>query len=305
MKKTLYFLLIAFLVISITNCGSRKSIENANFESISASRASAYTETAFDEVAAPVAKGIAVGNVAPKIIKTANVSIEVFDYLNARLKVDSILAKHKGYITNEAFQETNTLKSNNITIRVPAQDFDPLLNDFASIAKKVDYQNIYTQDVTEEYIDVKTRLKNKLEVEKTYRNHLRNAKDIEDILKIENKLAEIRSEIESAQGRLKYIDHQVNLSTVSLYLYQKLEYKYIPEELPGFWQRVKEGIGWGWKGFLWFLILLVKLWPLWLLVIIVYFSLIKVRSYLKNRKKREKKAKKLQKKAKQPEENVV
>lgn len=301
MEKRLYFLLIAFLVISITNCGSRKSVENANFESISASRASAYTETAFDEVAAPVAKEVAVGDVAPKIIKTANVSIEVFDYLNARLKVDSILAKYKGYITNEAFQETNTLKSNNITIRVPAQDFDPLLNDFASIAKKVDYQNIYTQDVTEEYIDVKSRLKNKLEVEKTYRNHLRNAKDIEDILKIENKLAEIRSEIESTQGRLKYINHQVNLSTVSLYLYQKLEYKYIPEELPGFWQRVKEGIGWGWKGFLWFLILLVKLWPLWLLGIIAYFSLIKVRSYLKNRKKREKKAKKLQKKAKLPD----
>jgi hypothetical protein len=306
MEKRLSFLLIAFLVISITGCGSRKSAENANFESISANRGGAYTETVANDVAEPqVAKEVTATDIAPKVIKTANVSIEVFDYLKSRQKVDSIVAKHKGYITNEAFQETDTQKSNSITIRVPAQNFDQLLSDFAAIAKKVDYQNIYTQDVTEEYIDVKTRLINKLEVEKTYRKHLREAKNIEDILKIENKLAEIRSEIESAEGRLKYIDHQVNLSTVSLYLYQKLEYKYIPEELPGFWQRVKEGIHWGWKGFLWFLILLVKLWPLWLLGIAAYFFYIKIKGYLKNRKKKEKKAKKLQKKTKLPNEPIL
>lgn len=305
MEKRVSFLLLVMLVMSVIGCGTKKSNEFANLESISSNRGEAFTETVVDDIAAPVAKSVAAVDIEPKVIKTANVSIEVADYLKSRQKVDSIVAKHKGFVTNEAFQETDTQKSNSITIRVPAQNFDHLLSDIATIAKRVDYQNIYTQDVTEEYIDVKTRLENKQEVEKTYRKHLREAKNIEDILKIENKLAEIRSEIESAQGRLKYIDNQVNLSTLSLYLYQKLEYKYIPEQLPGFWQRVKEGFHWGWKGFLWFLILLVKLWPLWLVGAIAYFTVILIEKQIKSRKKKEKKAKKLQKKAKQTDETVM
>jgi len=244
-----------------------------------------------------------VPGIDPKVIKSANVSIEVSDYLNSRQKVDSIVQKYKGYITNEAFQETETQKSNSITIRVPAKSLNLLLSDIAAIAKRVDYQNIYTQDVTDEYIDVSTRLKNKLQVEKTYRRHLREATNIEDILRIENKLAEIRTEIESAQGRLKYINNQVSLSTVSLYLYQKLEYKYIPEKLPGFWQRVKEGFYWGWRGLLWFAVLLVKLWPLWLVSAIGYFLYKGIKSWLKNRKKKNKKNKKLQKKTKDQSES--
>lgn len=239
---------------------------------------------------------VTTSNIEPKVIKTANVSIEVSDYLKSRQRVDSIVEKHKGYITNENFQETESIRSNNITIRIPYQNFNALLTDVAKIAKKVDYQNIFTQDVTEEYIDVKTRLDNKLELERTYRKHLREAKNIEDILKIENKLAEIRSEIESAQGRLKYIENQVNLSMVSLYIYQKLEYRYIPEELPGFWQRLKEGVHSGWKGFLWFIILIFKLWPLWLSGTVGYLAYKKTRGYLKSRKKREKKEKKRKKK---------
>lgn len=235
-------------------------------------------------------------NVEPKVIKTANVSIEVSDYLISRQRVDSIIQKHRGYITNESYQETESIRSNNITIRIPYQNFNALLTDLAKIAKKVDYQNLFTQDVTEEYIDVKTRLDNKLELERTYRKHLREAKNIEDILKIENELAEIRSEIESAQGRLKYIDNQVNLSTVSLYIYQKLEYRYIPEALPSFWQRLQEGVHSGWKGFLWFIILIFKLWPLWLISAVGYLVYKKTRGYLKSRKKKEKKEKKLKKK---------
>lgn len=239
---------------------------------------------------------LATPNIEQKVIKTANVSIEVSNYLKSRQRVDSIVQKHKGYITNESFQETESIRSNNITIRIPYQNFNALLSDMAAIAKKVDYQNIFTQDVTEEYIDVKTRLDNKLELERTYRKHLREAKNIEDILKIENKLAEIRSEIESAQGRLKYIDNQVNLSTVSLYIYQKLEYRYIPEALPSFWQRLKEGVHSGWKGFLWFIILIFKLWPLWLISAVGFLVYKKTKGYLKSRKKREKKEKKLKKK---------
>lgn len=305
MKKGLLLFLSAILIVTVTGCGTQKSKENTLAESISASRNAVYSETVTNDPAAPAPKEQPSEAMEPKVIKTANISIEVVDYLKSRQKVDSIVAKNLGYITNESYQESDALKSNSITIRVPANNLSLLLSDIAAIAKRVEYQNVFTQDVTEEYIDTKTRLENKLAVEKTYRKHLNEAKNIDDILKIENKLAEIRSEIESAQGRLKYIDHQVNLSTVSLYFYQRLEYKYIPEELPGFWQRVKEGFHWGWKSLIWFLILIVKLWPLWFIGIASYLTVTKVKTYLKRHKKKEKKAKKQNKKNRQPEETPM
>jgi len=234
--------------------------------------------------------------VTPKIIKTANVSMEVVDYAKSKKQIDSIIVASKAYITSEGFQQSDLQLGNNMEIKVPATGFNSLLKSLTTVAKRIDYQNIYTQDVTEEYIDVKTRMENKRKVEKTYIDLLRKTKSIEDVLKIENKLGEIRAEIESAEGRMKYIDHQVNLSTISLYFYQKVEFKYTPEELPSFWQKVKEALHAGWKGIVWVLIFFMKIWPVWIITAIVYLIWWKTmgqKSKKSDKKKKKDKKKKL------------
>lgn len=235
--------------------------------------------------------------ITPKIIKTANVSMEVVDYIKSKKQIDSIIIAAKAYITSEGFQQSDIQLGNNMEIKVPASGFDGLLKSLTLVAKRVDYQNVYTQDVTEEYIDVKTRLENKRKVEKTYLDLLRKTTSIEDILKIENKLGEIRAEIESAQGRMKYIDHQVSLSTISLFFYQKLEFKYTPEEMPSFWQKVKEALHAGWKGIVWVLIFFMKIWPVWVITAVVYLVWWKTTNR-KSQKTDKKKKKDKKKKAK-------
>ncbi len=290
-------------MVILTGCNSKKNSYKAE--------GSASMDVTADYVAAPVAtrqtyqadkSGIRneTSEVAPKIIKTANVSMEVVDYAKSKKQIDSIIVAAKAYITSEGFQQSDVQLGNNMEIKVPATGFNNLLKSLTAVAKRVDYQNIYTQDVTEEYIDVKTRMENKLKVEKTYIDLLRRTNNIEDILKIENKLGEIRAEIESAQGRMKYIDHQVSLSTISLYFYQKVEFKYTPEELPSFWQKVKEALHAGWKGIVWVLIFFMKIWPVWVITAVVYIVWWKTigRSSKKTDKKR-KKDKKGKKRTKQ------
>lgn len=303
MKKPI--LLASIMLIAVlTGCNSKKNQYKAE-------ESTQMMDITADYAAAPVAgksfsesksaQGMESQEITPKIIKTANISMEVMDYAKAKKLIDSIIIRNKAYVVSEGFQQSDVQVGNNMEIKVPATGFDGLLKSLSSVAKRVDYQNIYTQDVTEEYIDVKTRMENKRKVEKTYLDLLRKTSNIEDILKIENKLGEIRAEIESAEGRMKYIDHQVNLSTVSLYFYQKLEFKYTPEELPSFWQKVKEALHAGWKGIVWVLIFFMKIWPVWVITAIVY--LVWWKTMGQRPKKSEKKKKKKDKKKNQKDEN--
>ncbi|RPH33235.1 MAG: DUF4349 domain-containing protein [Bacteroidales bacterium] len=213
----------------------------------------------------PPPQSVANTNIDRKIIKTAFLNIEVLNLSVSRKLIDSALKEYSAYIVSENLQNTETQISSSINIKVPAIQFDILLAKLSRIAKKIDYQNIETQDVTEEYIDVESRLSNSRKVEQTYLKLLKRANTIEDMLKIEQKLGEIRTEIESTQGRLKYLTHQVSYSTINLSVYETLEYKYIAEKLPSFFQQLKKSISAGWRGVVTFFLFLIKLWPLWLI----------------------------------------
>ncbi len=228
-----------------------------------------------------------------KIIKTAYLNIEVLNLSASRKLIDSALKESSAYIVSENLQNTENLISSSINIKVPAIQFDKLLAKLSKIAKKVDYQNIETQDVTEEYIDVETRLNNNRKVEQTYIKLLKKANTIEDMLKIEQKLGEIRTDIESTQGRLKYLSHQVNYSTINLSVYETLEYKYVAEKLPSFFQQLKKSIGAGWRGVVTFFLFLVRLWPLWLIGAAGWFGWKFFVNYRKQRRKELKRKKKM------------
>lgn len=237
-------------------------------------------------------------SVDKKIIKTAYINIEVVNIVASRKLIDTTIKTFNGNIVSENMQNTESQLSSNINIKVPALQFDKMLAKLATLAKKVDYQNIETQDVTAEYIDVETRLSNGKKVEQTYIKLLQRANTIEDILKIEQKLGEIRTEIESTQGRLKYINNQVSYSTINLSIYQKLEYKFIAEQLPSFWERLKGSIISGWRGIVTFILFLINLWPLWILAALGWYAWKRIRESKTWKKKKEKKERKQEKRQK-------
>jgi hypothetical protein len=149
---------------------------------------------------------------------------------------------------------------------------------------KIISKSVNADDVTEQYYDVKIRLENERQVEKRYLELLGQARSIKDILDIEERLGKVRQEIESKEGRLRFLDDRVNHSTLNIWLYQKKDRKYEPEDRDGFGQRLKKSLHKGWQGFVDFILFFLKIWPLWIVGLLLWRFVI----YL-NRRSRKKK----------------
>ena len=200
------------------------------------------------------------------LIKRVYLGIEVESYADSRTKIDSLVKVYDGWISTENFNNNDYQISNHISVRIASSSLDTLVDKLKKVAKKVDYQRRESSDVTEEYIDIESRLKNLRKVENTFVRLLRKTDSIEDILKIESKLAEVRGNIESIEGRLKYLKNRVQFSTVEIHVYQKIDFKYVPEASERFGERLKKSLHNGWKGFVSFLLFVIAIWPLYIIV---------------------------------------
>lgn len=222
-----------------------------------------------------------------KIIKDAEIGIEVSDYKIVKNKVDSIVRSLNGYISNDNLYNNDESINCNMVIRMPEKNFEKFLTFLEKGGDRVKYKNISARDITEEFIDIEARLKNKLAVEKRYAQLLAKALSVKDILEIEEKLRIIREEIESTQGRLNYLSSQVSYSTINLMLEQKLEYKYQPSKGKNFFQLLIRSLDKGWNVFLQFLLFVFKLWPFIILIIaiiIAYYKFWKPKKDKKHKK---------------------
>jgi len=210
-----------------------------------------------------------------KIIQNANCKMKVNSIEQATFLAKKIATQHGGYISEEQFTNTNFEKENQFTIRIPQDRFELVLDSMCSYAEFVDYKNISAVDVTEEYVDITSRLKTKLEIKERYTKILRNrAKTVEDILMAEDKLRQLQEEIESAQGRLNHLGNKLVYSTIIFNIYEKVVPAATPEPYePSYLDKAADGFSLGW--------ILVKnvtlfffyIWPLLVLGIMVYVFL--------------------------------
>ncbi len=200
----------------------------------------------------------------PKIIKTATLRFQVKDFQTSRSAIDEIIKRYEGYITSENQHNADDQVQSTIIIRVPAANLDQLLDSLQGQAVYLDYKNIEASDVTVEFVDTEARLKTKREVEQRYLTILKQATTVKDILEVESHLGKIREEIEATEGRLRYLNDQVDYSTVSLTIYQPIHR--LPRSESGFWSKLGKSLVNGWNGLLSFIIGFTALWPLLVIV---------------------------------------
>ncbi|WP_299188310.1 DUF4349 domain-containing protein [uncultured Aquimarina sp.] len=214
-----------------------------------------------------------------KIIKNASCRIKVSSVEEVTTLSKNIAAKYNGYVSDERFTNTNYSKENRFTIRIPQDKFDEVLDSICALAEFVDHKNISTVDVTEEYIDINSRLKTKLEVKQRYETILRTkAKNVEDILLTEDKLRELQEEIDAAKGRLKYMSNKVSFSTIQLDMYETVLPKDEPKKyVKSFVDRAEDGLSFGWNLLQHLFLVLFYVWPLLLLgvLILIYYKWIR------------------------------
>ena len=208
-----------------------------------------------------------------KIIKSANVRYQVLDVKKSTSDIKQMANFYGAYISELRFENDLHRKENRFTIKIPHLHFDSLMDSINKVAEFVEFENISTKDVTEEYVDIETRLKTKLEVKSRYESILRkNAKTVEDILATEDKLRVIQEEIESAQGRLKYLTSKVSFSTIQIDLYETVVFKEEPLVYEKtFWSKTKGALFFGLNLLESILIGIIYVWPLLIIGGIIVF----------------------------------
>lgn len=201
--------------------------------------------------------------VAEKIKKTANLSIVVDDYKKVRAEIEQLLKADNAYIGNENEQNSAYSIYNTLLIRVSNKNFESLINKLIPLGR-VTSKTISAEDVTAQFIDIQSRIKSKKEIEKRYLDILSKASKVSDVLEIEQKLGEIREQIEAKEGELKYLSDQVDYSSINLTIQQ--DFEYTPSDKPGFFGRLINAFINGWHGFLSVLVGFMYAWPLWLIL---------------------------------------
>ena len=209
------------------------------------------------------------------IIKNASVQFQVTDAEASHTKIAALLGPHNAYFGSDNRSSNNYQVENNMVIRVPAANFDKLMEALMQESVYTNYKNISADDVTAEFTDIQARLKTKKEVEQRYLALLKQAGKITDILEVEEKLRVIREEIEAAEGRVKLLRDQVGYSTITLNIYQKLNYTPAPQV--GFLSNLTEAFVNGWRALLAVLVGLVNVWPFLLLITAAIWLVVRLR----------------------------
>ncbi|WP_409302398.1 DUF4349 domain-containing protein [Peribacillus sp. SCS-155] len=158
-----------------------------------------------------------------RVIHTATVNIEVKKFEVTQQKIEDKVKEYGGYIVEStSFDEGEGRLSGVMTARIPEQNFQQFLHDTEEAAVKVLERNMKGEDVTEEYVDLQSRLKSKRAVEARLLDFMKKAAKTEDLLKISADLASVQEEMETILGRMKFLDNQVAYSTVQISMHEDL-----------------------------------------------------------------------------------
>jgi hypothetical protein len=156
------------------------------------------------------------------VIYKANLRMRVKNFENAQREMEAKAKKYGGFmIGSNSYRDSNEQVSGSITLRIPQEHFQGFLNDAEGVAEEVLERNVNGQDVTEEYVDLGSRLKAKRAVEERLLEFMKNAQKTEDLLKISNDLSVVQEEIERVMGRMKFLENQSALSTITIDLYEE------------------------------------------------------------------------------------
>jgi hypothetical protein len=150
------------------------------------------------------------------IVRSANLVLMANDVsemaTQARVLADSV----NGFVVNSIQREESGKPAATVTIRVPAERFEEVMDKLKAGAARVNNEQVSSRDVTEEFVDTDARLRNLRATEERYLTLLQQARSVEDILKVEQQLSNIRGQIEQLQGRLQFLQRSAETSLITV-----------------------------------------------------------------------------------------
>ena len=159
-----------------------------------------------------------------KIIRNANLTLEVDSTSDMQHKVTSIAESHGGFVvTSEAKQRESADAAKRtldikLVVRVPSERFGSALDSIRGLANTLKEENVTGNDVTEEFIDLEARIRTQKALELQFLDIMKQARKVEDALEVQRQIAEVRTDIEKLEGRKRFLENRSSLSTITVNL---------------------------------------------------------------------------------------
>lgn len=226
-KMSAFVVVLAAFALLLTACGGAASVGFTDERDVFAAEEPQLSIA--PEAAADFAESGAGGFSAPSpsaerlVIQNASLSIVVDDPERSMASISDLAEEFGGFVTSSYLYQTTLgnglqVPSANITIRVPAERLQEALDRIQSGAKDVLTTNRSGQDVTAEYTDLQSRLRNLEDAEVLLRQIMEQATDAEDILTAFNQLNSITEQIEVLKGQIQYYEESAAMSAISVEL---------------------------------------------------------------------------------------
>ena len=316
-KRFLLFIILSVAVVSLalTSCGmfgqseSAGSVDNGYYEETKATglEEAPAMEMVEEEIAMEMAEGVAVeeesayrdeaqysdtaNTTERKVIKTAYLTLEVGEGKFEKVLFDlTRLAENNGGFVSHTQSYSDAdgkLTSGSITIRIPHDKYNSAL-DLIKDMGTVESISISGQDVTQEYTDLESRLRNLQAQEEILLDLMAQSKDVSDSIEVQRELSYVMEQIEVIKGRMNYLDNMVSFSTIEVYLHE-------PEPITtttgwGFIEALKRGLRGAVTIFNGIVIFLIAVSPILVIIAIILVVIwLIVRSRRKKRARADKK----------------
>lgn len=233
MRKKILFILLSSLLVLLGACSASEMHTESSEDKAMAPESESEivsnevgtegeseesaNETSSDESqkAAPAAA------VQRMIIHKAILSVNVKELDKAQSNIQKKVEQYGGYIVeSNVYQEDDQTSSGTMIVRVPEENFEKFLLEAEGEAAKVLERNVTGQDVTEQYVDLESRVRSKRAVEERLLDFMSKAQKTEDLLRISEDLAQVQEEIEVMVGKMKYLENQTSFSTIEISMYE-------------------------------------------------------------------------------------
>ncbi|MBP5554485.1 MAG: DUF4349 domain-containing protein [Lachnospiraceae bacterium] len=199
-----------------------------------------------DDSAGTSASSPAAVDTSRKLVTTSYLDVETKEFDQLYADVENFVNGAGGYLESintyngSRYHGEVVERHADLTVRIPAQKLDEFIKQIGN-AGNITNRSQSVEDITLTYVDLEAHKKTLRDEEARLEEFLRDAESIEDMIYIEDRLANVRYQIESMESQLRTFDNKVNYATIYLNISEVVEYTPVVYEEPSTWQKMKDG----------------------------------------------------------------
>jgi len=220
--KAFIIIFVVLLSSLFSSCSDDESISLSRTSKMEpAAMSSGYAMGAPSYAPSPEIESYSEGSPEPRIQINGNLSLEVQNVSVALEQTRALVIQYGGSITSSDSGNSFNRYAN-ISALIPRDSFYELIGAVKNIATKVTNENINSNDVTEEFVDIEARLNVMKETEKRFITLLSETANVKEVMSVERELMRLRGEIDSLEGRMKYLSKTTDNSVLNIYMTEEV-----------------------------------------------------------------------------------